>query len=264
MTKRARTEKQRDTSERNPVLDVIKQTPGFAASTRSRVEPRAGDTYIYMKQSMQAVEKRRLAQYVVEKYIADLTSVALDAGSTQQQIVESMMESRNFLSILTNNMTAFRQNSTQGVERSANEFILTGGKYVASFDALLGHETYTSFDYFNPNVVVIGASGIVAEQGFFCHGNDEVDIKKLLFAKNAATVVIPVDHTKLGRSDAYLFGETHRFRGRPGVNCVLVVCPPLLTDTSRDQESTMRARIYEGQVRKLRELDVNVDEVPPE
>lgn len=226
---------------------------------------KAGDAYINIKQKMQNEEKKELAKYIVDNYIYDLYSVAVDAGSTLRQIIEEMMLKRNFLSILTNNMTAFRQNSTQRVTESANEFILTGGKYVALFDALLGNETMTSFQLFNPNVVLIGVSGIIAKKGFFCHGNDEVNVKKLLFNKDAAKIVIPVDHSKLGKSDSYIFGETSGFKNRNDTECIVVTMAPPYNDadmlTRKANVLEKQKEVYEQQKKELMEVGIEVHEV---
>jgi DeoR/GlpR family transcriptional regulator of sugar metabolism len=196
----------------------------------------AGDEYIFRKQQQQHMQKQLLAEYIVKKYVKDLDAVAIDAGSTQQLIVEKMMDTRSFLSILTNNMTAFMRNSRHRIDKSANEFILTGGKYVALFDALLGNETAASFTLFHPTVVIIGVSGLVPGKGFFCHGNDEVNIKKLLFQKKDSTILIPADYSKLGRSDSYLFGDTKEFRNRDATTCVVVTAPPPLVPTENGSD----------------------------
>lgn len=242
-----------------PVNKVL--THSKASKEGSEIERGAGDTYINMKQLQREEEKKKLAEHVVEEYIDDLHSIAVDAGSTSQQIIEEMMEKRNFLSILTNNMTAFRQNSTQRVGRSANEFILTGGKYVGLFDALLGYETYTSFQLFNPNVVIIGVSGLIPDKGFFCHGNDEINIKKLLFMKDASTIIIPVDWAKLVRSDSYLFGEIADFKARDDSRRVVVTIPPSQSPGMDSKEFTESRKKYDDQVKKLRNKGIHVDEV---
>jgi len=227
------------------------------ASSDHLSKKEAGDEYIYRKMQQQHEQKQLLADYIVERYVKDLDAVAIDAGSTQQLIVEKMMDTRNFLSILTNNMTAFMRNSKHRIDKSANEFILTGGKYVALFDALLGNETATSFNLFHPTVVIIGVSGLVPEKGFFCHGNDEVNIKKLLFQKKDSTILIPADYSKLGRSDSYLFGETKEFRNRDATTCVVVTAPPPPPSPEAGPESQQASayqeakRQYDMQKQKL-------------
>lgn len=262
MTKKQR-EKQQQSKKRKEAANVIEKAYIMGLSPNlNNISKGAGDAYINIKQNKTKEEKRQLAQHIVRKYIEDLYSVAVDTGSTLQQIIEEIMKTRNFLSILTNNMTAFRQNSTQRVAESANEFILTGGKYVTLFDALLGNETFTSFDLFNPNVVIIGVSGLIAEMGFFCHGNDEVNVKKLLFNKKAARILIPVDYSKLGRSDSYLFGKTKDFKDRASTECIVVMMPPRTNDTKKDDSERIQRQIYVQEKQRLIESGVIVDEVP--
>jgi len=245
------------------IPDVIESArPVLAEMKRKEV----GDEYIFIKQAQQNNQKKLLADHIVENYVQDLDSVAIDAGSTLQLIVETMMGSRNFLSLLTNNMTAFKLNSRNRTEESANEFILTGGKYVSLFDALLGEETAASFERFNPNVVIIGVSGLIPEKGFFCHGNDEVIIKKLLFQKKDSKILIPLDFSKLGRSDSYLFGTTDEFKSTDDTTCIVIAAPPLSPTKQAPDSETERYHIlkkeYSRRIERLRENGVKVDEVP--
>jgi|SRR5947209_7816355 len=191
---------------RNHIQEALRVARNAAEEVR--LGPEAGEEYITIKEGQRNIEKRRLADHIARKYVNNLDAVAIDAGSTLQLIVERMMETKKFLSILTNNMTAFRRDSKRKTPESSNEFILTGGKYVALFDALLGNETFNSFQLFHPTVVIIGVSGLIPQKGFFCHGNDEKNVKELLFQKKDCTIIVPADHSKLGKSDSYLFGKT--------------------------------------------------------
>jgi len=225
----------------------------------------ASRVYINMKSQLQKEEKRKLAYYIVDKYVENFFAVSIDAGTTQQQIIERLMGKRDFVSLLTNNMTAFRENSSQRVKESSNEFILTGGKFVALFDALHGIETQTSFNMFNPRVVIIGVSGLVAEKGFFCHGNDEVTIKKLLLNKESSRIIIPVDHSKIGRPDSYLFGEIKDFTSDDKIERIIVACPPSekLTELDKKLDSfEAETRKFDENIEKLKSLGVEVDIVP--
>lgn len=256
----------------NEVL-IYTDTNRAKLDRKEQQKAKAGDDYINRKQMIQQVEKKLLAHYLVTRHIEDLFSVAIDAGSTQQQIIEQMMLKKRFLSILTNNMTAFRQNSTLEIEKSANEFILTGGKYVALFDALLGNETLNSFDLFYPNVVIIGVSGLRSDDGFYCHGNDEVSVKKLLFQKKVSKILIPADHSKIGRSDSYRFGTMDEFKDRSETTCIVVTSPPVKPKEEKDQETDkniiekevhnykIAIEKYKKSITSLKKCGIKVDEV---
>lgn len=221
--------------------------------------------FIMQRRQERTKEKELLANYVVDKYIPDFSSIAIDAGSTLQQIVEKMMDRRNYLSILTNNMTAFRENSKQRTDVSQNEFILTGGKYVPLFDALMGNETLTSFDLFHPHVAIIGVSGITADRGIFCHGNDEVRIKDMLFKKKVPIVVIPVDYSKLGRTDSYLFGKIEEFKSRSSNKYVVVTVPPMAPEKEEpggSQNYVDAKTQYESEKKNLIDAGITLEEVP--
>jgi len=222
-----------------------------------------GQIYSYEKSKMQKSEKIVLAEYIVKKYIKDFLAVAIDAGTTQQAIIEEMMSQRSFLSILTNNMTAFKLNSRQNVDKTGNEFILTGGKYVALFDALLGEETLNSFNVFIPNILIIGVSGLDVEKGFLCHGNDEVSVKRYLFNKKVDTLIIPADYNKLGKADSYPFGSIDEFKNRKETKCVIVACPPVndFHENMNKKVKSEKLELFSTNVKKFQDKGINVDVV---
>ena len=230
---------------------------------REELPKEAGEEYINIKERQQPSSKRLLAYHVVRNYFSGLDAVAIDAGSTLQLIVERMMETKQDLVILTNNMTAFRRDSRRKAQVSRNEFVLTGGKYVAQFDALLGNETLSSFELFNPNVVIIGASGVVPSKGFFCHGNDEKNVKELLFRKDDCTILIPADYSKLGKADSYIFGKMSDFHKTNRKKCVIVTVAPSKQEYTTAVGDYERARQeYEQHIKVLSEQGIVVDVVP--
>src|SRR5579862_3326834 len=111
--------------------------------------------YIDSRDQEQQPEKQDLARRVVEKYIFDFQSVLLDSGTSARYIANEMFRTRRFLSVLTNNMTAYEgYRKTPGM--GGNELILTGGRYFHNYDALLGTATENSIGLFFPNVTIIG------------------------------------------------------------------------------------------------------------
>jgi DeoR/GlpR family transcriptional regulator of sugar metabolism len=234
-----------------------------AQKTAEELPKEPGEEYIKIKERQQPTAKRLLAEHVVRKYVHGLDAVAIDAGSTLELIVERMMQTKQDLVILTNNMTAFRRDTRREAQVSRNEFVLTGGKYVAQFDALLGNETHSSFELFNPNVIIIGASGVVPSEGFFCHGNDEKNVKHLLFDKDDCTILIPVDYTKLGKADSYIFGEMRDFHDTERKKCIIVtVGPSKEGDGAPTGQYDQARKEYEKHIKGLSAQSITVDVVP--
>ena len=189
-------------------------------------------------------EKKRakcaIAHYVVHKLLRKGDSILLDAGTSLypvanwivQEAVKASREQdpneRKFkhYTIMTHNYQAFRI-LVDSIPREANfNIVLAGGRYDQDLNALFGPQTIMSYENFFPRVVLIGASGIVADQGLFCHGNtEEPAVKDVIFKKSAMRRILITDYEKLGRPDALRFGESQDLR--EGVeSCLLVTDQP--------------------------------------
>lgn len=252
------------TKKTNPIQTVLQKSEQVKSSVidTSSIEK---EKYMTAKLKHSTEEKNRIAIYITENYIEDFYSVAIDAGSTQLKIIERMMQQKSYLSILTNNMTAFRDNLNISDNNLANEFIFTGGKYVQLFDALHGEETLNSFNVFNPNVVIIGVSGFVIDKGFLCHGNDEVKAKKLLFNKKFSKIIIPIDYSKFGKMDSYSFGTLDEFQSYDNNVKVIVACPPIKPVSEDKQKIDDYKKLkmkFDRQMDILSKKNVQVDVVP--
>lgn len=187
--------------------------------------------YITQKLDQLIEDKRLIARYIVRTYIRSFDAVAIDAGSTLMLITDEMMNTnQKWLSVLTNNMTAFSKASQRSGD---NEFILTGGKYVSLFDALLGKETLHSFTEYYARVVIIGVSGLAivdkeSKGGFFCHGDEEFEVKRMLFQKPTDRRIIPVDFRKIGQMDSYEIGSVSSLGIDATYAYVVTIKPPAL------------------------------------
>ena len=188
-------------------------------------------SYFQLREQDMAV-KIKIAKYVVENFLHEGDSILLDAGSSLYPIAEEMgnrastKPDNTHYTIMTHNYKAF-QLLVEKVPRNANlNIVLAGGRYDQDLNALFGPQTIMAYDHFFPRVVLIGISGIVADQGLFCHGNtEELSVKEVIFRKSARDRIIIADCTKLGVPDALRFGESQNLRA--GVeNCILVTNEP--------------------------------------
>jgi DeoR/GlpR family transcriptional regulator of sugar metabolism len=220
--------------------------------------------YIQIKILDGLASKRTIAEHVATKYVKDFDAVLLDAGSTAELIAEEMFARRRFLSVLTNNMGAYasytgaRALSTEGSSGEqlsenasargsllGNELLITGGRYVDTYEALLGDGTIASFESFTPNITIIGISGLRWEEGVFCHGAEEAQVKKLLWTKATDIRMIATDWSKIGKRDAHVFGRLEEV-GMNAKEVVLVTCNP-----PDDISASMREE-FEGQMGELK------------
>lgn len=220
--------------------------------------------YIQIKILDGLASKRTIAKHVATKYVKDFDAVLLDAGSTAELIAEEMFARRRFLSVLTNNMGAYasytgaRALSTEGSSGEqlsenasargsllGNELLITGGRYVDTYEALLGDGTIASFESFTPNITIIGISGLRWEEGVFCHGAEEAQVKKLLWTKATDIRMIATDWSKIGKRDAHVFGRLEEV-GMNAKEVVLVTCNP-----PDDIPASMREE-FEGQMGELK------------
>ncbi|CAN2042724.1 hypothetical protein GMMP15_900003 [Candidatus Magnetomoraceae bacterium gMMP-15] len=183
--------------------------------------------------------KLLIAEVIAKRYIRDYDSVLLDAGSTAERIAQKMFEHRKYLSIMTNNMGAWANYSgltaktlddclkevssdqTSSVNESGGQYWkdhsrtnkanhrleLAGGIYHRHYDSLLGEKTIQAFETFYPNVVIIGVSGLTADEGLFCQSDKELELKKYLWKKRTTTRIIAATSDKIGRRDSYTFGD---------------------------------------------------------
>ncbi len=174
--------------------------------------------YIEAKKDQQKTSKERVAEYIASNLVENFESVLLDAGSTAEVIAQQLFTKRKFLTVMTNNMGAYVSytqavaSREQGLSQlvagllNENELILTGGRFDVTYEALFGDATINAIEGFSPNVTIIGVSGLMSNGGAFCHGSEEVRLKKMLWSIETDTRVIASDWTKIGKRDAFAFG----------------------------------------------------------
>ncbi len=176
--------------------------------------------------------KSAVAKLVVEKYLRNGDSLILDAGSSSYLVAQEIARrSRTkpdaaHFTVMTHNYRAFE---TLVAEESSNTHVntlLAGGRYDRDLNALFGSQTAMAYENFYPRVVIIAASGLVADIGLFCHGNtEELQVKELIFRKATRDRIILADHTKIGTLDALCFGRTVSLRANAH-SCILVTDDP--------------------------------------
>lgn len=234
--------------------------------------------YIQTKMSAQNESKRAIANLIAAKYVKDFDAVLLDAGSTAEMVAEEIFSKRRFLSVLTNNMGAYaaytraravaqladtdeeylNEEGARGA-LNGNELLITGGRYVDTYEALLGEGAISAMETFTPNITIIGISGLRCQEGVFCHGAEESAVKKLLWKKQTDIRLIVADWTKIGKRDAHIFGIVEQL-GSHVKQAVLVTCNP------PDGVPPKELEAFEEQIRQIKKCGIDVErvEIPKE
>lgn len=228
--------------------------------------------YIRTKIVDQNAAKQVIAKHIAEKYVTDFDAVLLDAGSTAELIAVEMFELRRFLSVLTNNMGAYASytraralSGTNPIESSqptlgtggalnGNELLITGGRYVDTYEALFGERTIASIKPFTPRITIIGISGLRTDEGVFCHGEEESAVKNLLWTKPTDVRVIAADWTKIGKRDAHAFGQVKQLLVQ-AKEAVVVTSKPPQDAPSKELEE------FEEQIQQMRDWEIVVDQL---
>jgi len=208
-------------------------------------EKRTVTTKSYFQEREGLLQKIKLAvaKKVVENFLHEGDSILLDAGTSLYPIAQEIASkaqrdsASTHFTIITHNYTAFQLLVDQ-VPRDANlNIILAGGRYDRDLNALFGPQTIMAYEKFFPRVVLIGISGMVADQGLFCHGNtEELAVKEVIFRKGARDRIIVADHSKLGIPDALCFGTSQNLRANVD-NCFVITDEP-----SKDSDKTLREK----------------------
>ena len=155
---------------------------------------------------------------------------------------------------MTHNYKAF-QILVESPRQANLNVVLAGGRYDKDLNALFGPQTAMSYNQFFPKVVLLGISGIVAEQGLFCHGNtEEFAVKRDIFKKHCSIRVIVADFTKIGNYDSLCFGRSADMRTNVE-SCIVVTNKP-----SKGADRLVKER-YSREIESLRHMRIIVDEI---
>lgn len=188
--------------------------------------------YIKDKKEQRKDVKEKIAEYIAERLVNDFDAVLLDSGSTAEAIAQALFTKRKFLSVMTNNIgayVAYSQTVAPKDEKGMsqlNELILTGGRFDVTYEALFGDSTIKAIEGFSPNVTIIAVSGLMSRGGVFCHGSEEVRLKKMLWTIPTDMRVIAADWSKIGKRDAFAFGPQITDLKLNAENAVVVTCRP--------------------------------------
>lgn len=220
--------------------------------------------YIKAKKDQQNSSKDKIAQYIASRLVKDFDAVLLDAGSTAEVIAQKLFTLRKFLTVMTNNMGAYvsytqavaaREKGTSSLVAgllNENELILTGGRFDVTYEGLFGDATLKAIEGFSPNVTIIGVSGLLFNGGVFCHGSEEVRLKRMLWTIQTDTRVIASDWTKIGKRDAFAFGPNVSELKVGAGRAILVTSQP-----PRDADEKLR-RQFDDEIQLIKNHGIQI------
>ena len=112
-------------------------------------------TYYKKRESVNAIEKARIAKYIVKEYLSEGDSFILDAGTSltpiANEIVNKTIEIHEepHFSIMTHNYEAFGSLVKADPKANLNIF-LAGGRHDNDLNALFGLQTKMAYEEFFP------------------------------------------------------------------------------------------------------------------
>lgn len=138
-----------------------------------------------------AREKGRIADKLVP-LIPDTGCIAFDASTTVHRLASSLSTARD-LQVVTNGLDTFQMLTAQpGVTA-----VLTGGSLEPRTGTLVGPVARRGAEDFIFDLLICSASAVDPELGSSEASPEEADMKRAL-ARTSRTVILAVDHSKLG------------------------------------------------------------------
>jgi DeoR family transcriptional regulator of aga operon/DeoR family fructose operon transcriptional repressor len=148
-------------------------------------------TRLQDRMAMHSEEKTRIAQFVAQ-LVQEGDSLMLDDGSTTTMVAVALSAKKNLL--VVTNSPAIGQSI---LEINDNKVILTGGELLKDTKALIGSATEQSLKKYRTDKAIIGASGILVNEGCFSANPQEAEIKRLMSMNSSETIVVS-DSSKIG------------------------------------------------------------------
>ena len=142
-------------------------------------------------------QKQHQAKIVIGKRAAQLVKsgqfVALAAGTTTTQ-VGLALRGRSNIAIMTNALNIAKDLSRE----SGIRLTCAGGEVHGDYYTLTGPVTERTLNIHYYDVAIVGVSGVSVDNGFSVDSQTNAVIIDIMM-RNAAKVIIVVDHTKFGR-----------------------------------------------------------------
>ncbi len=137
--------------------------------------------------------KRAIARRAIELLPGDVTSIALNGGSTTTEVARSLM-SHGRLRVVTNALNI----ASELAVRSQIDLVVCGGSARAESYELVGPIADATLAGLNLDVAIIGVDGVSARAGLTTHHEVEAQTDRAIL-NTAERVIVVADGTKIGR-----------------------------------------------------------------
>jgi DeoR family fructose operon transcriptional repressor len=145
-------------------------------------------------------DKLKIAEFV-SRFVEDGESVVIDGGSTNIYTAEQLIGKKELL-VVTNSPAV----GTIFLRETRNKVILLGGELIRESFTAADSSTEAVLRPMRFHKAIIGASGIVPGEGFFCSYPQEGRVKSLMI-QNAGKTIVVSDSGKMNLRTFYLFSE---------------------------------------------------------
>ena len=137
--------------------------------------------------------KRAIAKRAIELLPADVTSIALNGGSTTTEVARSLI-SHGRLRVVTNALNI----ASELAVRAQIDLVVCGGSARAESYELVGPIADATLAGLNLDVAIIGVDGVSARAGLTTHHEVEAQTDRAIL-NTAERVIVVADGTKIGR-----------------------------------------------------------------
>ena len=206
---------------------IVRSRGGALASTRLTRELSMQEKY-----KDHLAIKRRLGRAVAELIGSGVRTVALDSGTTAEEVALSLMD-HSGLTVLTNGL-----NVAAALARAEGiEVLATGGMLRKKSMSFFGKHAEESLSHMHFDTLVLGADGICNKIGVTTHFSQEASLNRVM-RKQASEVILVADSSKFDKrcphiicaisdldivvTDAGIPGETLQALAEAGVDVRVV------------------------------------------
>ena len=214
---------------------LLKRTHGGAVSVRPPLEQEVANRVAYNAEAKQAI-----ALACVQE-ISEREAIFLDSGTTVFQLAQCLGRGGRYVTVLTNAPAV----AEIIADLPTITHVLLGGYLRRLSGCLVGPLALENLHRFTINTAFIGVSGL-SENGVTVSDLNEAQLKAAVIER-AQRVIVPIDHTKVGKVDFAQVCEIDEIdvvvtdqenlylqKWCNSRNIRLVVAPPIGAETTRE------------------------------
>ncbi len=160
------------------------------------------------------VDGKKAIGYAAAAMVTNDASLLIDSGTTTLWLAEALAE-RLRLTVYTNDIHI----AGRLAGKNDNRVVLTGGEFIASEGAMVGHDAITTLANYYPDFAFVGATALSAHPWLMEYTREAAEMRAQMLAQ-ARTKVLLADQTKFERTAPV------RVPGLEDVDTIIVDAPP--------------------------------------